>query len=140
MVFIPNILIAGAADKAELLRDLSARSYVADSGRAAIQCLKSRKIDTVISRWELVDIKNGQFLKNVIDAKPGIPTLAIIKAGDYIQEVAARSSGVSAVLADDIDDYHFRNTVCQLANIFETSPPDNTEYEIESMKYTVVNI
>jgi DNA-binding NtrC family response regulator len=138
-MFIPNILIAGAEDKAALLRELSARLYVTDSGKAAIQCLRSRKIDTVISRWELVDIGGGKFLKSVIEAKPGIPTLAIIKTGDYVQEVAARSSGVSAVLTDDIDDEHFRDTVCQLVNILEASPPDRTEYEIEGMKYTVVN-
>ncbi|HBR18853.1 MAG: hypothetical protein A2Y13_09535 [Planctomycetes bacterium GWC2_45_44] len=138
-MFIPNILIAGASDKAELLRNLYARLYVTDSGRAAIQCLKSRKIDTVISRWELFDIGGGKFLKSIVEAKPGIPTLAIIKAGDYVQEVAARSSGVSAVLTDDVDDDHFHSIVCQLVNILETSPPDGTECEIEGMKYTVVN-
>ena len=137
--FLSNILIAGARDKAAILRDLSVRLFVTDTGSQAIRCLKKKRMDALISRWELVDLSDGELLKNVIAAKPGMPTVALIKAGDYVREVAARSIGVSAVLPEDVDDDHFRNTVCQLADILET-PADEFEHEIEVARYVVANL
>jgi DNA-binding NtrC family response regulator len=137
VIFTPNILIAGARDKADVLLDLSLRLYITDSGRAAIQCLKSRKIDTVISRWELADFGNGEFLKNVIGAKPGILTAAIIKAGDYRQEVSARSMGATVVLPENIDDAHFRKVICRLVNILDM-PTDKTEQK--STEYVAADV
>jgi len=138
-VFIPTVLIAGATDKAEALRKLSVRLFVTETGRQAIEYLRRGRINTVISKWELVDIGGGQFLKNVIAAKPGMPTVAIVKAGDDEQEVAARSIGVSAVLREDIDDDYFRDIVSQLVTILGTATADKTAYEIEGVRCVVIN-
>ena len=116
---VPNILVTGAKDKAQALEGLAVRVFVTDTGRQAIRCLRNKKIDTVVSKWELIDLTHGQFLKKVITAKPGIPTIALIKAGDYKQEIAARSIGVSAVLPEDIDDEHFRKTVKNLKGSYD---------------------
>jgi DNA-binding NtrC family response regulator len=139
MIFIPKILITGVSEKANALQNLSVQLYTTACGREAIRCLKKRRIDTVISKWQLIDIKDGEFLKAVIEAKPGIATIAIINAGDYIQEVAARSIGVTAVLPENIDDEHFRKTVCSLSGICETPDDSPKDYEIEGVKYVVVN-
>lgn len=139
MVFIPNILFAGLTDKANALQGLSVQIYLADSGREAIGCLKKRRIDTVISKWHLIDIKNGEFIRTVIEARPGIASIAIIDAGNYVQEVAARSIGVTAVLPEDIDDEHFRKTVCLISNIAELPDNQSKNYESESIKYIAVS-
>jgi DNA-binding NarL/FixJ family response regulator len=138
--FVPNVLAAGAKDKARALEKLAVRVFVTDTGRQAIQCLRNKKIDTVISKWELIDAGQGEFLKKVIAAKPGMPTVALVKVGDHKQEITARSIGVSAVLPEDIDDAHFRSIVCQLANVLETATADEIDYEIEGVRYVLVNV
>ncbi|MCE5341681.1 MAG: hypothetical protein LLF92_11245 [Planctomycetaceae bacterium] len=139
MIFIPKILITGVCEKANALQGLSVQLYMTETGREAIRCLKKRRIDTVISKWQLIDIKDGEFLKAVIEAKPGIATIAMINAGDYVQEVAARSIGVTAVLPENIDDDHFRKTVCLLSGICEIPDDDSKDYEIDGVKYIAVN-
>ena len=71
----------------------------------------------MVSQWDLVDIPCGRLLEHVIAAKPSMPTIAFVNAGDEAQEVAARSLGVKAVLEDDVDDAYFRDTVRQLLGI-----------------------
>jgi DNA-binding NarL/FixJ family response regulator len=138
---IPNILVAGVKDKAQALEKLAVRLFVTDTGREAIQCLRNRKVDTVISKWDLIDISQGQFLKKVIAAKPNMPTVALVKqTEDHKQEIAARSIGVSAVLPEDIDDKDFRSIVCQLANVLETAVADKIDYEIEGIRYVLVDV
>jgi DNA-binding NtrC family response regulator len=134
---VPNVLIAGASDKVEILRGLSIRLFVAEFGSQAIRCLKRRKISTLISRWELVDVFDGELLKKVIAAKPDITTIALIKAGDYLREVAARSTGVSIVLPEDIDNDHFRDAVCQLVHI-SGEPTDPLALKIEDVESSEV--
>jgi hypothetical protein len=134
---VPNILIAGASDKVEILRGLSIRLFVAEFGSQAIRCLKRRRINTLISRWELVDVFDGELLRKVIAAKPEVTTLALIKAGDYLCEVAARSMGVSIVLPEDIDNDHFRDAVCQLVHISGESA-DRFAHKIEGVESSKV--
>jgi DNA-binding NtrC family response regulator len=112
-----NILVVGVADKGDALRELPIQVLAMDTCAQAIRCLKEEKIDTVISHWELIDIPDGKFLKNVTEAKPSTPTIAFIKPGNMDQELTARQLGVDAVLSDDIDDDYFRETVCQLLDI-----------------------
>lgn len=112
-----NILVVGIADKGSALRELPVRVLAMDTGAEAIRCLKEERIDTIISSWELIDIPGGKLLKNVIEAKPSMPTIAFIKSGNIEQEIAARRLGVDAVLSEDIDDDYFREIVCQLLRI-----------------------
>ena len=112
-----NILMVGVANKGDVLNELPVRLLLLDTNAQAIRCLKEEKIDTVISHWELVDMPDGKFLRNIREAKPSTPTIAFINPGDLNQEMAARRIGVDAVLSEDINDDYFRETVCQLLGI-----------------------
>lgn len=112
-----NILVVGVADKGDALKELPVQVLAMDISAQAIRCLKEERIDTIISHWELIDVPDGEFLKNVIKAKPSMPTIAFIKPGSIDQEIAARQLGVDCVLSEDIDDDYFREAVCQLLGI-----------------------
>ena len=112
-----NILLAGITGKVRALRELPIRVLSMDTGARAILCLKEERIDTVISHWDLVDLPPGKLLRDVIEAKPSVSTIAFIKQGNIDQEIAARRVGVDAVLSEVIDDDYFRDTVCQLLGI-----------------------
>ena len=79
--------------------------------------MKNKKVDSVISKWDLEDMEDGLFLKRLKAAKPRIPTIAFIRAGDRAQEIAARSLGVSAVLTDQVTDEFFRDTVANVLGL-----------------------
>ena len=79
--------------------------------------LKNEEIDSVISRWDLDDMPNGMFLRNLRAVKPDIATIVFVKAGDWQQEIQARSLGVSAVLTDQADDEIFKETVANVLGI-----------------------
>jgi DNA-binding NtrC family response regulator len=107
----------GTKDKASELHELPLRLVTLDTGKEAIKCLKEEQIDTVVSRWNLIDMPEGQLLAKIIAAMPKMPTVAFIEPGNWQQEIMARSLGVTAVLNEDIDDAYFRNTICQLLRI-----------------------
>jgi DNA-binding NarL/FixJ family response regulator len=88
---------------------------------AVTQLLKD-KIDLVISHWVLIDTPNGELLRYIIAAKPNLPTIAFVKAGDSQQEALARQIGVSVVLSDDINDAYFRQILRQIFDLAETPP------------------
>jgi DNA-binding NtrC family response regulator len=112
-----NILMVGVSDKSESALELPVRILVMSTGAEAIKCLREEKIDTVVSSWHLIDIPEGKLLKNIIAAKPWMPTIAFVPPGDFEQEKAARSIGVTAVLSEDVDDEYFRQTLCQILRI-----------------------
>jgi len=101
----------------------------------AARSLKNEKVDSVISKWDLDDMEDGRFLKNLRAIKPEIPTIAFVRAGDQAQEIAARSLGVSAVLTDEADDELFRETVANvlglrdIVSIKAISPAESSRYE-----------
>ena len=116
-VVVANILAVGVSDKSGALKDLPIRLLVMDTGAEAVRCLQEERIATVISRWELVDMPKGELLRNIIAARPNIPTIAFITPGDRSQETAARALGVSAILSEDVDEEYFRETLCKLLGI-----------------------
>ncbi|MCE5187298.1 MAG: hypothetical protein LLF76_14360 [Planctomycetaceae bacterium] len=112
-----NVLMIGTADKAAGLQELPIRLLVINTGKEAIQCLRHEHIDTVVSRWELVDMPNGILLERILAARPKMPTVAFVEPGNWQQEIMARSLGVTAILTDDIADDYFRSTICQILKI-----------------------
>ncbi len=132
-----NVLIVGLNGKHEVLRELPIRLITMQSGIKAARSLKNEKVDSVISKWDLDDMEDGQFLKKLKAVKPDIPTIAFVKAGDQAQEIAARSLGVSAVLTDDVDDELFRQTVANVlglgsyVSIKAISPAKKTTHKSE---------
>jgi len=112
-----SVLTVGLNGKNEVLRELPIRLITMQSGKKAARSLKNEKIDSVISKWDLCDMENGQFLRTLRAVKPEIPTIAFVKAGDQAQEIAARSLGVSAVLTEEASDGLFRETVANVLGL-----------------------
>jgi DNA-binding NarL/FixJ family response regulator len=112
-----TVLTVGLNGKSEVLTQLPIRLIKMQSGVEAARSLKNEKVNSVISRWDLEDMPDGRFLKTFKAAKPYIPTIALIKAGSKAQEIAARSMGVTAVLAEDATDSVLRDTVANLLGI-----------------------
>jgi DNA-binding NarL/FixJ family response regulator len=127
-----SVLAAGLNGREEILQELPIRVIAARSGKEAVRSLKIEKVDSVISEWELEDMADGGFVKGLRAAKPDIPTIVFVKAGDTAQEIAARSLGVSAVLTDEADDELFRQTVANVLGLKDVvsikaiSPVDST--------------
>ena len=134
-----SVLTVGLNGKNEVLRELPIRLITMQSGMEAARSLKNEKVDSVISKWDLHDMEDGQFLKNLRAVKPEIPTIAFVRAGDRAQEIAARSLGVSAVLTEDTDDELFRETVANvlglkgIVSIKAISPAEDSLYEEEKI-------
>ena len=112
-----TVMTVGLSGKNQALRELPIRLLKMQSSNEAVSSLKNENVDSVISKWELDEGDNGQFLKNLKAVKHGIPTIVFIKAGDRQQEIAARSLGVSAILTDDSDDGLFRKTVANVLGL-----------------------
>ena len=112
-----TVLTVGLNGKNEVLRELPIRLITMRSAIEAARSLKSEKVDSVVSKWNLDDMENGRFLKRLRAVKPEISTIAFVRAGDKAQEIAARSLGVSAVLTDDTDDELFRETVANVLGL-----------------------
>jgi len=134
-----SVLTVGLNGKNKVLRELPIRLITMQSGMQAARSLKNGKVDSVISKWDLPDMEDGQFLKNLRAVKPEIPTIAFVRASDQAQEIAARSLGVSAVLTDDTDDELFRATVANvlglkgIVSIKAISPAEDSRYEEEEI-------
>ena len=111
-----NVLTVGLNGRNEALRELPIRLITMQFGAEAARSLKNEKVDSVISKWDLDDMSNGQFLRKLRSVKPDIPTIVFVNSGNRAQEVSARSLGVSAVLSDKTSDELFLETV---ANVLE---------------------
>jgi DNA-binding NarL/FixJ family response regulator len=134
-----SVLTVGLDGKNEVLRELPIQLITMQSGMKAAHSLKTEKVDSVISKWDLDDMEDGRFLKNLRAVKPEIPTIAFVRAGDRAQEITARSLGVSAVLTDDTDDELFCKTVANIlglediASIKAISPAENSRHKKEKI-------
>ena len=112
-----TVLTVGLNGRSEVIKELPIRLIKMQSGLEAARSLKNEKVNSVISRWDLDDMPDGRFLKTLKLAKPYIPTIALVKPGSRSQEIAARSSGISAVLAEDAADNVLRDTVANLLGL-----------------------
>ena len=112
-----TVLSVGISNKGKALKTLPVRILVMDSGAEAVRHLFEDKIDVVISHWDLIDMPGGKLLKNIIAAKPNLPTIAFVKAGDHQQETLARRLGISVVLADDVEDEYFCRILRQVLSL-----------------------
>jgi len=118
VVFVEaTVMTVGLNGRTTALRELPIRLMKMRTGAQAARSLKNQYVDGVISKWELDDMGNGEFLGNIRTVKPAIPTIVFVRAGDRAQEIAARSLGVSAVLTDDCDDELFRETVASVLGL-----------------------
>ncbi len=134
-----NVLTVGLGDKNEALQELPVRLIATSSGAEAARSLKNERVDSIISKWDLDDMKNGLFLKRLKAVKPEVPTIVFVTAGDQAQETAARSSGASAVLTEDATDEFFQSTVANIlglrgiVSIKTVSPAENEQSQYEKI-------
>ena len=112
-----TVLTVGLKGTNKALKQLPVRVVNLRTGLEASRSLKNEKFDSIISNWELPDMKDGLFLKGLRRIKPDIPTIAVVKAGNTRQEISARSIGVSAVLTSDTTDEIFRQTVADILGL-----------------------
>ncbi len=137
-----NVLTVGLSGKNEVLQELPIRLLTMQSGAEAARSLKNEKVDSVISKWDLDDMSNGQFLRKLRAVKPDIPTIVFVNSGNRAQEVSARSLGVSAVLSDKTSDELFLETVANvlelkgIASIKAISSTDNKKSQYKHEKVT----
>ena len=106
-----------SAEKQRPLESVAVRILIAETALEATDHLFREKVDMAVSKWKLPDMPDGKLLSSIIAAKPGIATIALVKANDPRQEVAARSLGVSVVLGDDVTDDNFRQIICILLGL-----------------------
>jgi DNA-binding NtrC family response regulator len=134
-----NVLTVGLGDKNEALQEMPIRLIAMSSGAEAARSLKNERVDSVISKWDLDDMKNGLFMKRFRAVKPEIPTIVFVKAGDRTQEIAARSSGASAVLTEDTTDEFFQTTIANvlglrgIVSIKTISPAESRKSQYEKI-------
>lgn len=106
-----TVLAVGAEERSAALAALPIRLIGLTHGSDAVRSFKTESIDSVVSRWHLDDMPDGLFLKRLLAMRPGMPTIAIVEPGNPDQEIAARSLGVAAVLAEDCSEAYFREVV-----------------------------
>jgi DNA-binding NtrC family response regulator len=119
-----NVLTVGITEKIHALRELPIRLIALRFGTEAVRSFKSKRIDTVISRWNLADMKDGELLKGIKEIKPDMPTIAIIEEGNVEQEIAARSTGISAVVTEGFEAEHLGELICEILGIEAASRMD----------------
>ena len=77
-----TILTVGMNGRNESLRKLPVRLITMQSGLEAARSLKTEKVDSVISNWDLDDMTDGLFIRKLKAVKPEIPTIVFVSAGD----------------------------------------------------------
>ena len=112
-----NVLTIGINGRNQTLQKLPIQLLTVRTGAKAAKFLKNKNIDGVISNWNLEDMKDGWFIRNLRVVKPHIPTIVFVSSKDQQQEIKARSFGVSAVLTEDASDDLFRQTVANVLGL-----------------------
>lgn len=112
-----NIAAVGLGSRKSALQKLPIRISYIETGLEAGRSLKNENVNSIISRWNLPDGPDGQFLRSLRSAKPYMPIIAIVDSGDAKQEIAARSIGVTAVLNSDVTDEVFKQVVCEVLGL-----------------------
>ncbi len=115
-----NVVMVGLGGRSGALKRLPIRVFFIQTGAKAGRSLKNESVDSVISKWDLPDAPDGQFLKNLRLAKPYMPVIAIVNPNDVRQEIAARSIGAAAVLSSDVSDQVFRQTAVGVLGLNDT--------------------
>ncbi len=112
-----NVLTVGLRGAGRALQELPIKVTVRRSGVEAARSLKTEKFDSVISKWDLDDMVEGEFLRKLRSFRPELPVIAIIRAGDMQQEIEARSLGVSAVLDEDSGEEILKNVLMNMLSL-----------------------
>lgn len=108
-----KVLTVGLSNQSVMFRKLPIRIKNLRCAAEAVRSLKTENFDSIVSKWDLADMKNGKFIKNLRGIKANVPIIAITESGNFEQEIAARSIGVSAVIPEQSDEQIFISTIYQ---------------------------
>jgi len=112
-----NLLAVGTGNITGLLEKLPIVITEQESGILAVRSLKNSQIDGVISKWDLPDMPDGLFLRNLRIARPNIGTIALIEESNQEQEISARMIGVNAVITESVSYEYLNAIIAQILKI-----------------------
>lgn len=117
-LFKPSVLMVGTSKaQNQNLSTLPVILLTSSTARQGAEHLRLLNIDVAVSKWDLPDLSDGEFIRNVVEARPGLPVVAIIESGNIEQEIHARSLGVSAVVNDDPGGTELREALTALVEV-----------------------
>ena len=130
MIFFvqPKILTVGLNAKSRVLSDLPVCVLSCESGTEAAHLLKEERVNSVVTEWNLEDMPDGLFLRKLRVVKPDVKTIVFIRSGDTVQEIRARSIGVSVILTDKTSDELFRRAVIETNKLQEAGAWQRCRY------------
>lgn len=110
-----NLLAVGLGDKTNILSRLPICLFSAESAAEAISLLRNEKINGVFSKWNLDDMPEGLFLRKLKMVKPNLATIAMVNGP--VDEIQARSMGVTAVITEQCSDEFLLAAVSQILGL-----------------------
>ncbi|AQT68323.1 hypothetical protein STSP2_01482 [Anaerohalosphaera lusitana] len=111
-----TVLVICARDKEKALAGFTARVLFADDCEEALEILKDIDVDVVVARWSINGHPDGDILIKVRSAIPSLPLIAIVDSMDNGCERAARASGMTAVITEEIHAHQLRYKLTHLIN------------------------
>lgn len=113
-----KILTVGLDNNTDLANALPVQIISSTNGMEAIRHLREHhKIDTVVTRWDLPDMPNGQLIRRIRAAKPSIPTVVILDKPDQQREIDVRKLGVTAVIPSTANTGSLINAISHVLNV-----------------------
>lgn len=107
-----NVMTVGM-ERLEDLERMPIRLLSRDYGKEAVRSFRTDNIDSVVCRWNLPDMPDGQFVQKLRSVRPDMPIITIIEADNPEQEIAARMLGAT-VIPDDCGQGYFRQILASV--------------------------
>lgn len=108
-------------ERLEELEKMPIRLLGRKQGKEAVRSFKREHIDSVICRWDLPDMPNGQFVQKLRMIRPDMPIITVVQANDSDQEISARMLGAT-VVADDCGRDYFNQVLASALHLPELAP------------------
>lgn len=97
--------------------------YKADGGRKALQIIKSRRIDLVVSDVKMPEMDGPSLLAEIIQIQPGLPVIFLTAYANVPDAVKAVKSGAVDYVEKPFDGKALTDKIQLILREFNTSPP-----------------
>lgn len=96
----------------------------ADDGRTALQVLKSRRIDFVVTDWNMPDVSGLELLKAIRadDALKSLPVLMVTAEANRSQIIEAAEAGVNGYVVKPFAAETLKDKIQRVFDRLEASP------------------
>lgn len=119
-----KILAVGLNGQSETLRRLPLQLIATDTGMEAIEQLRNYGIiDTVVARWDLPDMKDGELIRRIKYARPWIPAVVLLDEPYHEREILVRGLGVVALLPATVSGENLCRVITQILGIEKVMAP-----------------